>query len=116
VSLGMSWTFFHSNIIGLADDAYHDENEEQKSHDEEDVGGGEDEQRQSGPSALRREHEGIHHAIAFLEAEDKKVVPSNRLDWHWRLTPLYGVVYDCSNDDNDDNNILSKPILPFQQA
>ena len=49
MSLGMSWTFFHSNIIGLADDAYHDENEEQKSHDEEDVGGGEDEQRQSGP-------------------------------------------------------------------
>ena len=116
MSLGMSWTFFHSNIIGLADDAYHDENEEQKSHDDEDVGGGGDEQRQSGQSAFRREHEGIHHAIAFLEAEDKKVVPSNRLDWRWRLTPLYGVVYDCSNDDNDDNNILSKPILPLQQA
>ena len=40
MSLGMCWTFFHSNIIGLADDAYHDENEEQKSHDDEDVGGG----------------------------------------------------------------------------
>jgi len=38
--------------IGLADDAYHDENEEQESHDEEDVGG--EEQNRAGPSHKKR--------------------------------------------------------------
>ena len=83
---------------GLADDAYHDENEEHESHDEEHVGG--EEQKQSGPCHIRRErrHPPCHCLSRSLRQAGVQ---------------LDGVVYDCSNNDN---NILSKPSLPLQQA
>ena len=83
--------------IGLADDAYHDENEEQESHDEEDVGGGTKTER---ARHIRRER---RHPPCHCLSRSRRQAG----------VQLDGVVYDCSNNDN---NILSKPILPLQQA
>ena len=99
VSLGQKVSFSTAdNInIGLADDAYHDENEEQESHDEEDVWGGRNKNR---AGHIRRERR--HPPCHCLPRSQRQAG-----------VQLDGVVYDCSNNDN---NILSKPILPLQQA